>query len=650
YPMADGNGEVVIATTRPETKLGQSALMVNPNDERFKHLIGREVRQPLVPDKPIKIIGDEHVNMEFGTGVVTVTPGHDPDDFEVAHRHNLPIIELITTEGKMSDNVPDQFRGMTVLEAREKVAEELAKQGFLRGVESYTHSVGKCYKCGTVIEPLALEQWFVNMETLKKPALAALEKKEITFYPDSKRRQLIRYLEGLKDWNISRQIAWGIPIPAFQNTQDVSDWIFDRRVDQETIEVNGQTYKRDPDVFDTWFSSSSWPYSTLNYPEGEEYKRFYPTSLMETAGEILHQWVARMIMLGLYTTGKIPFKDVYIHGLVLAEGGAKMSKSLGNVVNAMEVIAEHGSDALRMGLIAGRAAAVNRGYDRRRVGEARNFANKLWNVARYAEDKIGDQHSLRANAAPQSIADHWILNKLSISTNEMSKYLESYRLAEAYETLYHFVWDELADWYVEATKTEANPAFLAHILESTLKLAHPFAPFVAETIWQTLAWEQDNLLATQLWPQPSAADAAKAAHFEQVRAIVSEVRKISTTLGLDRPRLIYHGEHNELIAKLAGLSSVEAAERPSGLKLTSNDAWLDINPQVIQKYLLTLSRQNQIDQVFVERLEDRLTNQDYLSKAPKELVEQTKAEKDRYVALIKARNEEINKYEKSLEL
>ncbi|HEY5549853.1 MAG TPA: valine--tRNA ligase [Candidatus Saccharimonadales bacterium] len=633
YPLADGNGEVVIATTRPETKLGQSALMVNPYDERFKHLIGHEVLQPLVPNRPIKIIGDEHVDMEFGTGVVTVTPGHDPDDFEVAQRHNLPIIELITTEGKMSQNVPEQFRGLSVLEAREKVAEELAKRGFLRGVESYTHSIGKCYKCGTVIEPLALEQWFVNMETLKKPALEVLEKKEIRFYPDSKRRQLIRYLEGLKDWNISRQIAWGIPIPAFQNAQDASDWIFDTRVNQETIEIDGKKYKRDPDVFDTWFSSSSWPYTTLNYPDGDEFKNFYPTSLMETAGEILHQWVARMIMIGLYTTGKIPFKEVYIHGLVLAEGGAKMSKSLGNVIDAMEVIAEYGSDALRMGLIAGRAPAVNRGYDRRRVGEARNFANKLWNIARYAENKIGDQHSLRANAEPQSIADHWILNKLSISAAEMSKYMEGYRLSEAYETLYHFVWDELADWYVEATKTDVNPVFLAYVLESTLKLAHPFAPFVTETIWQTLAWESDNLLATQLWPKPAAADVAKAAQFEEVRIVVSEIRRISSALGLQKQKLFYRqapavAENSKLVKQLANLSEIVQNDSPVGLKLigAAGELWLDVDKEAAKAYLLKLEREKMARQKAVAALEGRLANKSYIDKAPKELVEETRSQ------------------------
>lgn len=653
YPLVEQGGpltelgvkEVVIATTRPETKLGQSALMVNPKDERYKDLIGKEVQQPLVLDKPIKIIGDEHVDMEFGTGVVTVTPGHDPDDFEVAQRHNLPIIELITTGGKMSDNVPEQFRDLTVLEAREKVAEELAKKGFLRGVESYTHSVGKCYKCSTVIEPLALEQWFVNMETLKKPALESLEKKEISFYPDSKRTQLIRYLEGLKDWNISRQIAWGIPIPAFQSTKSPSDWIFDTRVNQETIEVNNQTYKRDPDVFDTWFSSSSWPYVTLNYPDGDEFKNFYPTQLLETAGEILHQWVARMIMLGLYTTGKIPFKEVYIHGLVLAEGGAKMSKSLGNVIDAMEVVAEHGSDALRMGLIAGRAPAVNRGYDRRRVEEARNFANKLWNVARFIESQ-GDTYE---DHGVKLLADHWILNKLSICVTEVGKYMAQYRLGEAYEAIYHFIWDDLADWYIEASKVVPDPPFSRFILERTLKLAHPFAPFITEVIWQTMGGDKDNLLMTQTMGDLPALDRGQAEEFEKVRQIVSEVRRISTALNLSKPRLFYGGENQELIKGLANLGSIESADKPSGLKLASTDAWLDVDKETAKNYLLKLERQKIAHQSAIQALEGRLNNKDYIEKAPKELVEESRSQLEAERAQLQKIEEDLTTFTKNVQ-
>ncbi|MBI3624371.1 valine--tRNA ligase [Candidatus Saccharibacteria bacterium] len=332
YPLADGSGEVVIATTRPETKVGQAALMVNPKDKRYKHLIGKVVNQPLVPDVPIKIIGDEHVDAKFGTGVVTVTPGHDPNDFEVAVRHNLPIIELITHEGKLSRHVPAQFQGLTVLEARREVVKELEELGFIRKVEDYTHTIGKCYKCGTIIEPLIRDQWFVAMQPLAKPAIDSLRAGKITFYPKAKLEQCIAYLENIRDWNISRQIAWGIPIPAFQNIEQPDDWIYDERVNQATIKLKGKTYRRDPDVFDTWFSSGQWPFVTLDYPDGEDFKDFYPLNLMETGGEILYQWVCRMIMLGLYVTGQVPFQEVYVHGYVMAEDGSKMSKSTGNVV------------------------------------------------------------------------------------------------------------------------------------------------------------------------------------------------------------------------------------------------------------------------------------------------------------------------------
>lgn len=646
YPLKDGSGEAVIATSRPETKLGQSALMVNPKDERYQHLIGKEVLQPLVPDKPIPIIADDYVDMDFGTGIVTVTPAHDPHDFEVSKRHHLESIELITPEGKMSENVPEPFRGLTVLEAREAVAKALEEAGLLRKVKDYVHSVGKCYKCGTLIEPLLREQWFVNMEPLAKRAIAALEDKKIAFYPDAKRTQLIRYLEGLHDWNISRQIAWGIPIPAFQNTAEPKDWIFDTRVEQEEIEVDGKKYRRDPDVFDTWFSSCQWPYVTLNFPGGEEYKRYYPLNLMETGGEILHQWVARMIMLGLYVTGDVPFRQVYIHGYVMAPDGRKMSKSLGNTVDLMEVIAKYGSDALRMGILAGRVAGVNRPYDPRRVEEARNFTNKLWNVARFIEDRVVGQHALRNQSEAKSSVDHWILNKLSNCAAQMSKHLDNYRLSEAYETLYHFVWDDLADWYVEASKATPNPALMAYVLEATLKMAHPFAPFVTETIWQTLAWEDGTLLAVQHWPEPLPADTAKAEDFDRIIDLVSDIRRVTTALGLNRPKLTYKDSeavaaNTDSISALGRLGGIEHVQEGQGLKLTHSrvEAWLAVSPAEAQNYLDKLKAQQEQLQNSVKRLEGRLLDGDYTAKAPQQIVDQTRQELERE----KGRLEEVSR-------
>jgi valyl-tRNA synthetase len=312
YPVVDG-GEIIVATTRPETMLGDTAVAVHPKDNRYAALVGKKVKLPLV-GREIPIVADEMVDIKFGSGAVKITPAHDLADFDVSERHDLPRITVISTEGKMTDEVPEDYRGLTAKDARQKVIEDLKKAGVLKDEVDYEHSVGHCYKCDTVIEPMLKEQWFVNMQPLAKEAIKTLEDKKISFYPDSKRKQLSGYLKGLKDWNISRQIVWGIPIPAFQNVDDPKDWIFDTRVHEETIEVNGKKYKRDPDTLDTWFSSSSWPYVTLDYPDSEDFKKFYPLTLMDTGGEILYPWVSRMIMLGLYTTGKIPFESVYIHG------------------------------------------------------------------------------------------------------------------------------------------------------------------------------------------------------------------------------------------------------------------------------------------------------------------------------------------------
>jgi valyl-tRNA synthetase len=434
----------------------------------------------------------------------------------------------------------------------------------------------------------------------------------------------------LRDWNISRQIAWGIPIPAFQNIDNPDDWIYDESVDQEIIEKDGKTYRRDPDVFDTWFSSSSWPYATLDYPSDLS-KQFYPNSLMETGGEILYPWVSRMIMLGLYVTGDIPFKDVYIHGYVLAEDGAKMSKSVGNVIDPMAAIDQYGTDALRLGLLAGRAPAVNRGYDTRRVEEARNFCNKLWNVARFIEDKLGDDFSYSQHATPETAADHWMLQKLQQSTEEITSYLENYRLSEAYELLYHLVWDDLADWYIEASKTALNKNILAYSLETILKLLHPFAPFVTETICQTLSWEPDSMLATRPWPKPPKADSKRAGEFAEIQAIVAEARQIIKTVGASQITLYYTdvpflADNAELIQHLAKLHAVTEVKEGDGLFLTNTNhrCWLDIDSGTARHYASELQAKHTEQQKLIAGLEARLANKAYVQQAPKHIVTQTK--------------------------
>jgi valyl-tRNA synthetase len=642
YPLTDGSGEVVVATTRPETMLGDTAVAVHPDDKRHSKFIGKTAKLPLT-NREIPIVADKMVDLKFGTGAVKITPAHDQNDYDVAQRHDLPMITVIDNEGKMNNEAGEAYRGLTVSEARSKVVDNLKEQGFLAKTENHVHSVGHCYKCGTVIQPLLRDQWFIDMKPLAGPAIQALKDDKIKFYPAAKKDQLVTYLEGLRDWNISRQIAWGIPIPAFQNSDDPDDWIFDTRVGEEEIIVNGKTYRRDPDVFDTWFSSSSWPYATLDFPGGEDFRQFYPLSLMETGGEILYPWVSRMIMLGLYTTGKIPFEAVYIHGYVMAEDGAKMSKSIGNVVDPIPVIAQYGSDALRMGIIAGRSAAVNRGYDQRRVEEARNFANKLWNVARYVEDKIGDDFSAKNEPEPKTLSDYWILYKLQHLTDTISKDLDEYRFAEAYEKLYHLVWDDFADWYIEASKITANNGVLARGLETILKLAHPFAPFVTETIWQTLVTEKETMLAVSPWPEIKNGDQKKAAAFEEIMRIVSEARYFVNDMELQRARLTYRdspliAENTELIKRLARLASVEQAAEGDGFELvqTKQQVWLDVDEKTLEKYAVKLRAEIAELEKQKANLSKRLANKSYVQNAPKKVVEQSESQmKDNETALQK---------------
>lgn len=648
YPLTDGSGEIIVATTRPETMLGDTAVAVNPNDKRYKDFIGKTVKLPLT-HREIPIIADDFVDENFGTGAVKITPAHDPNDFDAGKRHDLPMITVIDDKGKMT-NVPDAYRGLDVKAARDKVVADLDDGGFLAKTEDYTHNVGHCYKCNTVIQPLLREQWFIDMQPLAKRAIETLKAGEIAFYPESKRDQLVTYLEGLRDWNISRQIAWGIPIPAFQNVDEPDDWIYDERVDQEIIEVDGKTYHRDPDVFDTWFSSSSWPYATLDYPDSDDFKDFYPLSLMETGGEILYPWVSRMIMLGLYVTGEIPFKAVYIHGYVLAEDGAKMSKSLGNVINPLEVIDKYGSDALRMGIITSRVPAVNRGYDHRKVEDARNFANKLWNIARYIEDRVGEEYHDRA-PKPQSTADHWLLTKLQQTTDKIAADLDSYRFAEAYDSLYHFVWDDFADWYIEASKASPNLPLLAYSLETILLLTHPFAPFVTETIWQTLGWEE-TLLVTGSWPKVKAGDAKESEAFEQIRTIVSEIRYITKALQVRDVVLGYAKEpfldkNGDLIKQLSRITGV--VEMPGGgkgirLTETTYTCWLDIDPETARKYAGDLAAKRDAVETSIGQLKARLSNTSYVENAPKHIVEQTKQQLEEAEKLLDNIDQEYNRF------
>ena len=628
YPTLDKIGEIVVATTRPETMLGDIAVAVHPDDERYKKLIGTRILLPIV-NKEIPIIADEYVDMSYGTGAVKITPAHDPNDFEIAKRHDLPLESVISPEGKMI-NVPAQFLGLTPVEARARVLEALEALELRRGETEIEHAVGHCYKCGSVIEPMIKEQWFIKTQSLAQPAIDALKKEEITFYPASKRKELIAYLEQLKDWNISRQIPWGIPIPAFVNENDPKDWIFDTRTNEQSIVVNGTTYIREEDTFDTWFSSGQWPYIVTDYLTDGDLANYFPTDMMETGMDIMRAWVSRMIMLSLYRTGKLPFKEVYLHGMVNDEHNQKMSKSKGNVINPMELVAEFGSDATRMGIIAGRAPAQSQAFNRGSVIAARNFCNKLWNIARFVEAQIGDNHQI-VDLEPQTPADHWIIRQLNDAANNIAVRLEQYRFSEASETVYHTIWDDVADWYIESSKTAINRPLLSWVLATSLKIAHPFAPFVTETIWQTLNYT-DGILMREAWPTPEKFDPIAAEQFEQLKLLVTEGRWVIAELpGNKKYRLLYGNDsliadNQDTIKHLMRLEAIEHTDQPHGLRLAAanREAWLDIDSETLYQHQENLEIRLAEARQKLTGLKKRLENPTYLEKAPAHLVEETR--------------------------
>lgn len=645
YPTLDKIGEIVIATTRPETMLGDVAIAVHPDDERYKNLIGTRVQLPLV-EREIPVIADEYVDPTFGTGAVKITPAHDPNDFEIGERHNLERIQVIGFDGKMI-NVPPQFEGLDAEAARKRVLAALEAAELRRGEDNLVHAVGHCYKCGSVIQPLIKDQWFLKIQPLAQEAKKALEEGRIEFTPASRKRVLIQYLDNLRDWNLSRQIPWGIPIPAFQNVNDSSDWIFDTRVDEETIVVNDTTYTREEDTFDTWFSSGQWPFVTTDYLSNGPLSRFYPNSVMETGVDLLDRWVARMIMLGLYVTKEVPFRHVYLHGMVLDEKGQKMSKSKGNVINPMEMIAAYGSDALRLGIVASRSAGQHQAFSTSKIVAGRNFCNKLWNIARFIEGKVGEGYHPHA-PEPRSLADHWIIGRLNQAAADIDQQLSGYRFAEAGDSVYHAIWDNVADWFIEASKTENDTNMLAWVLDTSLKLAHPFAPFVTETIWQSLNWH-DDLLMTTPWPEASSYDEIAAGEFERLQKLVVEARYVTAELpGNERYGLLYQNDtliedNADLIRHLARLKEVAPVDQARGLRLAASgrEAWLDVSEETLYEHQSNLEVRLAETRQFIDTLEARLANESYVSKAPARLVEESREQLEQKKTLIERLETEL---------
>ena len=658
YPY-DG-GEIVVSTTRPETLFGDVAVAVNPEDKRYKKLIGKTVRLPLT-DRNIPIIADEHADPEYGTGAVKITPAHDNDDFEVGERHNLPRIQVISFDGTMLENCGPSYAGLDAKKCRKKVLKDLKEAGLLRGEKTISHSVAHCYKCDTVIEPMLKEQWFIDVKKLAKVAIEHLEVGEIKFFPASKKQVLINYLKGLKDWNISRQIPWGIAIPMFRkvstspddsSTRGGSDeWVFDTRTNLSEIEIGGQRYVRDEDTFDTWFSSSHWPIVCTNWEESAP-SPYYPLNVMETASDILFAWVARMIMMGLYVTGEVPFREVYLHGLVLDEHGQKMSKSKGNVINPIDLVSKYGSDAFRLGILRGRSAGMNQAFSEQSVVAGRNLCNKLWNVSRFIQEMVDTEESTVA-ATNDNMGEDWILREINEARWQIEKQMKEYRFSEAVETLHSLIWDKYADWFIESQKIYKNTSLLMETLEAILKMLHPFAPFVTEAIWQNLSWT-DGFLIRAGWPSDFKYDPISAEEFEKLMVIVSHTR--STLQGLSeaykgisaRETTLLYGEdalvddNSLLVQSLARVKSVISMEgEPRGLRLAvaNSELYLDVSPEAVAAYASSLEKKILKVGAELDALNARMMNPNYVDKAPKELVKETEdaiAEKQGLIERLKA--------------
>ena len=661
YPLADGSGDIVVATTRPETMMGDTGVAVNPEDEHFKHLIGKTCILPIM-NREIPIVGDDYCEIGFGTGAVKMTPAHDPNDFEVGLRHNLEVIRVINDDGTINEN-GGKYNGMDRYECRKAIVKDLEEQGYLIKTEDYSHNVGTCYRCHNDVEPLISAQWFVKMEPLAKEAIRVVKDGTIKFVPERFTKTYTNWMENVHDWCISRQLWWGHQIPAW--TCDDCGHINVSREDPTRCEKCGSTHlTREEDVLDTWFSSALWPFSTLGWPEQTaDLNYWYPTSVMVTGYDIIFFWVARMIFSGCEQMKKIPFHTVLIHGLVRDDKGRKMSKSLGNGIDPLEMAEKYGADALRFNLITGNSPGNDTRFYTEKCEAMRNFANKIWNASRFVMMNLTiDRYDLPA-ADKLEREDKWVLSKLNRLVKEVTENLDSYEIGVASAKVYDFIWDTYCDWYIELTKTrlygedqEAKLAaqnVLCYVLLRVLELLHPFMPFITEEIWQALPHEGDFLIRAQ-WPEyqerfaftqeENAMEAVKDA-ISAVRARRSEMnvppsRKAKILIVTQTPDIYAGGR--DFIMRLAYASEVEVqAQSPEDLKgmvtVATHNAtlYLPLAELVdIRQELERIAKEKTKAEENLARIEKKLQNESFVSKAPEAVVNAEREKADKARALI----------------
>ena len=655
YPLEDGSGEVVVATTRPETMLGDSGVCVNPNDDRYKAIVGKNVILPLL-NKPIPVVADDYAEMEFGTGCVKMTPAHDPNDFEVGLRHNLEVIRVLDDEGKVN-SLGGKYEGMDRYEARKAIVADLEEQGYLVKVEDYSHNVGTCYRCHNDVEPIISAQWFVKMKPLAEEAIRVVKDGETKFVPDRFTKTYLNWMENVRDWCISRQLWWGHQIPAW-TCQDCGHITVSREDACKCEKCGSTNIERDPDVLDTWFSSALWPFETLGWPEKTaDLDYFYPTDVLVTGYDIIFFWVARMIFSGCEHTGKAPFHTVLIHGLVRDDKGRKMSKSLGNGIDPLEMIDKYGCDALRMNMVTGNSPGNDMRFYVERCEAMRNFANKLWNASRYVIMNLGEDFVL---GLPKNleIADKWVLSKLNTLISEVTENMEHYELGIAVQKIYDFIWDTYCDWYIELTKArlyseeagrkQTALQVLVYVLDQTLRLLHPFMPYITEEIWQSLPHEGKALIVAQ-WPVSSDALNFKEeeAHMESVMNAIRAIRNRRAEMNVppskkatlyvltSKPQVFAEGEG--FIQRLAYADRVEMlSAEPENLDgmvtCATGDAklYIPMGQLVdIAKELERVAKELEKARKNLASLQGKLSNENFISRAPQAVVnaEREKAQK-----------------------
>jgi valyl-tRNA synthetase len=669
YPLSDGSGYIEMATTRPETMLGDTAVAVNPDDDRYKDYVGKTVILPIV-HREIPIIADSYVDMEFGTGVVKITPAHDPNDFEVGLRHNLAVINVLTDDAKIVDDYP-KYAGMDRYEARKAIVEDLKAEGALVEIEDYSHNVGTCYRCHTTVEPRVSLQWFVKMEDLAKPAIEAVKSKETKFVPEHFDKTYYHWLENIKDWCISRQLWWGHRIPAFY-CDDCNETVVTKDA-APVCPKCGKPMRQDPDTLDTWFSSALWPFSTLGWPDKtEDFEYFYPTSTLVTGYDIILFWVIRMMFSGIEHTGKAPFNTVLIHGLVRDSQGRKMSKSLGNGIDPLEVIDKYGADALRLTLVTGNAPGNDMRFYWERVESSRNFANKVWNASRFIMMNLDKAEVKDVSLDKLTDADKWILSKVNTLAAEVTDNMENYDLGVAVSKIYDFIWEEFCDWYIEMVKprlyndeddTKAAALWtLKTVLINSLKLLHPYMPFITEEIFCNLSDEESIMISS--WPvfkeEWNFKDEEKAV--ETIKEAVRGIRNTRTGMNVppSRKAKVYVVTQDDAVADifikgkvffttLAYASDVTIQSDKSGI---DDDAVAVLIPKAslyipfaelvdIEKEIERLKSEEKRLEGELKRVNGMLGNEKFVSKAPATKIQEEKDKLEKYTLMMQQVKERL---------